>query len=61
MANHGRSGAIFRNEILAALPISDIEYVRPHLQRVTLIFGAHTSRARKSDQRRFFVEEESSH
>jgi CRP-like cAMP-binding protein len=35
----GAAGSMFRNEILAALPAREIEVLRPHLNRVTLISG----------------------
>ena len=31
--------AVYRNHILAALPISEIELLRPHLSRMTMVSG----------------------
>jgi CRP-like cAMP-binding protein len=45
------------NEILAALPRSDIENIRPHLQRVTLISGQTLHEPGNAVSDLFFVEE----
>ena len=32
-------GAVYRNHILAALPIAEIELLRPHLSRMMMVSG----------------------
>jgi CRP-like cAMP-binding protein len=51
------NNAIYRNDILAALPLSDIEPLRPHLHHTTLVSGQalHGSNSPIADV--FFVDE----
>ena len=39
MARDDASEAVYRNHILAALPVSEIEQLRPHLSRMTMVLG----------------------
>jgi CRP-like cAMP-binding protein len=55
--NSRQQGSSFRNEILAALSVEDIEFLRPHLTRVSLILRQvlHERGSRIDDV--FFIEE----
>ena len=48
--------AVYRNHILAALPISEIELLRPHLSRMTMVSGQVLHEANSSIADVFFIE-----
>jgi CRP-like cAMP-binding protein len=56
MARHDASEAVYRNHILAALPISEIEQLRPHLSRMTMVSGQVLHEANSPITDVFFVE-----
>jgi CRP-like cAMP-binding protein len=51
------NNAIFRNDILAALPLSDIEQLRPHLHHITLLSGQALHEPNSPITDVFFVDE----
>ena len=56
MARDDASEAVYRNHILAALPISEIEQLRPHLSRMTMVSGQVLHEANSPITDVFFVE-----
>jgi CRP-like cAMP-binding protein len=57
MPDRGPLGAMFRNRILAALPISEVENLRPHLHQMSVIAGQTLHEPRNPISDVFFVEE----
>ena len=48
--------AVYRNHILAALPIAEIELLRPHLSRMTMVSGQVLHEANSPIADVFFIE-----
>ena len=56
MAADDACGAVYRNHILAALPIAEIELLRPHLSRMTMVSGQVLHEANSPITDVFFIE-----
>ena len=56
MAANDASQAVYRNHILAALPISEIELLRPHLSHATMVSGQVLHEANSPIGDVFFIE-----
>jgi CRP-like cAMP-binding protein len=56
MAANDANEAIFRNRILSALPITEIELLRSHLSHVTLVSGQVLHEANSPITDVFFIE-----
>ena len=50
------AGRVYRNHILAALPIAEIELLRPHLGRMTMVSGQVLHEANSPITEVFFIE-----
>jgi hypothetical protein len=57
MSTAAANNAMFRNDILAALPLSDIELLRPHLHHITLVSGQTLHEPNSPITDVFFVDE----
>ena len=56
MVANDASEAVYRNHILAALPIAEIELLRPHLSRMTMVSGQVLHEANSPITDVFFIE-----
>jgi CRP-like cAMP-binding protein len=56
MAGNDASGAVYRNQILAALPSTEIELLRPHLSHMTMVSGQVLHEANSPITDVFFIE-----